>query len=146
MTIVYTDGSCYPNPGPGGWAFYVPELQIEQFGGMEGTTNNRMELLAVLKAVQHLESMGYTKLEIVSDSKYVVQGVGEWVHGWHKKNWIKSDGKPVINRDMWMVAHELVIRLDITMTWVKGHAGHKHNEHVDELAGRGRESLQLISK
>jgi len=136
MLIVYTDGACKGNPGPGGWGFvaeYKGQL-YKRYGGYEKTTNNRMELTAVIMAIYNFPD---EKLHIISDSKYVIQGITEWIHGWKKRNW-----KKVKNIELWKELDELVgAHGNITWEWVKGHDGNEMNEIADHLAclGAGEE-------
>ena len=134
-TIVYTDGACSGNPGPGGWGWVVPDGEAA-FGGAEQTTNQRMELQAALEAVRALPG----PLHIVSDSTYVVNCFKDnWWKGWLKRGWKNSQKKPVANRDIWEPLIELYQERDITFEWVKGHSGSRWNDRADELAVMGRE-------
>jgi len=136
-TVVYTDGACSGNPGPGGWGWVVPDGEAA-FGGAERTTNQRMELMAVLQAVQTLPG----PLHIVSDSTYVVNCFKDnWWKGWLKRGWKNSQKKPVANRDIWEPLIELYQQRDLTFEWVKGHSGSKWNDRADELAVMGREQV-----
>ncbi len=131
--VVYTDGGAIGNPGPGGYGVVIKD-RIELFGGYNLTTNNRMELKAVMVAMEALQE---EKAPIVlhSDSKYVIDGLNKgWARNWKKKNWIKSDGNPAINADMWALLLDLQTGIDITFKWVKGHAGNPLNERCDVLA------------
>lgn len=131
---IWADGGCWPNPGPGGWGWHRSDGE-SRFGGDEETTNNRMEMTAILEALQEL-SDGKSAV-IYSDSKYCVSGLTIWRKGWKKKNWMKG-GKPMINRDLWLMLEDQLDRLDVEIKWVKGHNGDVGNEKADELAGRGR--------
>jgi ribonuclease HI len=135
--IIYTDGACSGNPGPGGWAALVTETatgrRTEITGSDPSTTNNRMELMAVIEGLRRLEVDG-TEVHVVSDSKYVVQGITEWVHGWERNGWRTSAKKPVKNQDLWMELVALTRRHRVTFEWVQAHNGHPENERVDELA------------
>lgn len=134
-TIVYTDGACSGNPGPGGWGWVVPDGEAA-FGGAEQTTNQRMELQAALEAVRALPG----PLHIVSDSTYVVNCFKDnWWKGWLKRGWKNSQKKPVANRDLWEPLIELYQERDITFEWVKGHSGSRWNDRADELAVMGRD-------
>jgi len=134
-TIVYTDGACSGNPGPGGWGWVVPDGE-GAFGGAEATTNQRMELTAALEAARALPD----PLHIVSDSTYVVNCFNKnWWQGWLKRGWKNSQKKPVANRDLWEPFVELYQQRDITFEWVKGHSGNQWNDRADELAVMGRE-------
>ncbi len=137
--ILYTDGACSGNPGPGGWGFIlrhpVSGKEIERSGGEANTTNNRMEMLAVIEGLKALTRP--TSVELVSDSKYVLQGIEEWMPRWKANGWRRKEGnqfKPVKNVELWQELDELVHRHQITFTHVKGHAGHPENERCDELA------------
>lgn len=141
-TIAYTDGACKGNPGLGGWGAFLifADGQTQSlFGGEKETTNNRMELTGAIQAIKH--SPSEHKLEIWTDSSYVKQGITSWIHNWKKKNWRKSDGKPVINQDLWQALDALVQQQPVDWHWVKGHAGHAGNEKADELANQGAASV-----
>lgn len=135
---VFTDGACLGNPGPGGWAaLLVTERDGERFekmlgGGEKETTNNRMEMLAVVEGLNALKR--HCDVEVVTDSQYVRQGITTWIHNWKKKSWRTSAGKPVKNRELWEALDEASARHSIEWTWVKGHSGHPENERVDEHA------------
>lgn len=134
---VYTDGSCLGNPGPGGWAAILQldgsAHRRELSGGARLTTNNRMELRAVLQALEALREP--CAVALYTDSQYVCHAVAKgWLWGWKKKNWIKSDKKPVKNVDLWQCLPALLQRHDVTFHWLRGHAGHAENERCDELA------------
>jgi ribonuclease HI len=134
-TVVYTDGACSGNPGPGGWAWAVPRGRYAS-GAMARTTNQRMEIMAVLEAVKALDG----PLEVVSDSTYVINCFRDrWWEGWLQKNWTNSQKRPVVNRDLWEPLIEIVRQHGITFRWVKGHSGDPMNELVDQLA---REALR----
>lgn len=137
--ILYTDGACSGNPGPGGWGFILRHpksgKEIERSGGEAETTNNRMEMLAVIEGLKALTRP--TAVEIVSDSKYVLQGIEQWMPRWKANGWRRKEGnqfKPVKNLELWQELDELVHRHRITFTHVKGHAGHPENERCDQLA------------
>lgn len=131
---IWTDGSCLGNPGPGGWGALLTfgEHERELSGSEADTTNNRMELMAAIVALETLKR-GCT-VELWSDSKYVVTGITQWIHGWKKKNW-----KKVKNRDLWERLDEARAPHHVTWHWVKGHAGDENNERVDRLAVRAAE-------
>ena len=140
--FAYTDGACSGNPGPGGWGALliardgdnvVKERELK--GGEADTTNNRMELLAAIHALEALERP--SSLTIVTDSAYVKGGVTGWIHGWKKNGWKTSNKKPVKNVDLWQRLDDAQARHDVTWEWVKGHAGHPENERADELARAG---------
>ena len=129
-TVVYTDGACSGNPGPGGWAWVVPDGPVAS-GGEPSTTNQRMELVAVIDAVDSLEG----PLEIVSDSTYVVNCFRDrWWEGWIQRGWLNSQKKPVANRDLWEPLVEAYQHRELTFRWVKGHSGDRWNDRADELA------------
>ena len=132
---IYTDGACSGNPGKGGWGAVLVYNGIEkEISGAEmHTTNNRMELTAVIKALQLLKEP--CEVELTTDSKYVCDAVNKgWVYGWKKKGWIKSDKKPALNVDLWEELLEQLKIHDVTFNWVKGHNGHPYNERCDKLA------------
>lgn len=134
---IYTDGACSGNPGPGGWGVLMRwnGHEKELFGGEVETTNNRMEMMAVIKALGALKRS--SKVELYTDSKYVMQGITEWIDGWKAKGWKTASKKPVKNVDLWQEIDAAVAKHDISFHWVKGHAGHPENERADELARRG---------
>ncbi len=132
---VYTDGACSGNPGPGGFGAILVYNGIEKeiSGGERETTNNRMELTAVVTALEALKEK--CEVEIVSDSKYVVDAINQgWLLSWQKKNWKKSDGKPALNVDLWQRLLPQLERHEVVFSWVKGHDGHDYNERCDALA------------
>jgi ribonuclease HI len=133
---LYTDGACRGNPGPGGWAYLVRHAgasEVREEAGFEAdTTNNRMELLAVIRGLESLAAPA--EVHLYSDSVYVVKGLGEWLDGWIAKNWRNSARKPVKNRDLWEKLDELRRTHDLRTHWVKGHADHPENERCDFLA------------
>ncbi|OCX61631.1 ribonuclease HI [Thioclava sp. SK-1] len=140
--IAYTDGACSGNPGPGGWGALLRAMdgevvlkQRELKGGEPDTTNNRMELLAAISALDALEKPA--TLTIVTDSAYVKNGVTSWIHGWKRNGWKTSAKKPVKNVDLWQRLDEAQARHQVTWEWIKGHAGHPENERADELARAG---------
>jgi ribonuclease HI len=134
MIKIYTDGSCLGNPGPGGWAWVATDGKnvAERSGGEPNTTNNRMELTAVIKAV--LAASKHAEIEIYTDSQYVKNGMQVWIKNWKKNNWRTADKKPVKNQDLWMALDEAASKIKINWRWVKGHAGDPMNERCDELA------------
>lgn len=138
---IYTDGACKGNPGPGGWGAWLScnGKEKELFGGEADTTNNRMELTAVIRALEALKRS--CTVDLHTDSKYVQQGITAWIHGWKKNGWRTSDKKPVKNDDLWKALDELAQQHQIKWHWVKGHAGHAGNERADQLANRGVESV-----
>ena len=139
MTIIdiYTDGACKGNPGPGGWGAYLKSGDHEKdiFGGDSQTTNNRMELMAVIEALKTLKNRSRIRLFI--DSQYVKNGINIWISNWKKNGWRTSNKKAVKNVDLWMQLDELVPNHDIEWIWVKGHAGNFGNERADALANQG---------
>lgn len=137
---IYTDGACKGNPGPGGWGALLRcnGHEKELFGGEPGTTNNRMELLAVISALNSLTRP--CEIILHTDSQYVKNGITTWIHGWKKNGWKTADKKPVKNADLWLLLDEAQRRHRIDWRWVKGHSGHEFNERADELANRGVET------
>lgn len=142
---IYTDGGAINNPGPGGYGavLLVDNELYELSGGYLHTTNNRMELMACLKGIAALPDRSGT-VALFSDSKYVVNGISKgWAKGWRKRGWLKSDGKPAINADLWEALLDAIEGLDISFHWVKGHAGHPLNERCDELAVQSARGTSL---
>ncbi|MEJ0009345.1 MAG: ribonuclease HI [Alphaproteobacteria bacterium] len=131
---IYTDGACLGNPGPGGWGavLFYGRTEKEISGGESATTNNRMEMTAVIMALRSLTRP--CKVAVYTDSKYVQQGITEWVHGWAKRGWRTADKKPVKNVDLWQALLEEAKRHTIAWHWVKGHADNAHNNRADALA------------
>ena len=140
--LLFTDGACSGNPGPGGWAFILKHpssgKSLEESGGEGMTTNNRMELMAAIKGLEALHTR--SKVELWSDSKYVLDGLKEWLPGWKKKGWKTASKKPVKNQDLWMQLDELISKHEMTFHWVKGHNEHPENERCDELAVMARDA------
>ena len=134
IVYLFTDGACSGNPGPGGWAALLRwnGHEKELSGGEAETTNNRMEMTAVIKGLEALKKR--SRVELYSDSKYVLQGITEWIPGWKARGWKTADKKPVKNQDLWERIDSLVNTHDIHFHWVKGHDGHEENERVDKLA------------
>ncbi|MCB1355713.1 MAG: ribonuclease HI [Maritimibacter sp.] len=139
---IYTDGACKSNPGPGGWGVLLEARQdgvvVKEralSGGEAETTNNRMELMAAIQALEVLERPA--AITIVTDSAYVKNGVTGWIHGWKKNGWKTAAKKPVKNAELWQRLDEARARHDVTWKWIKGHAGHEENERADELARAG---------
>lgn len=130
----FTDGACSGNPGPGGWGVLLRTGRHEKelSGGEPETTNQRMELRAAIEALKALKKNCH--ITIYSDSKYVVLGMTEWIHGWKKKAWKNANKKPVANQDLWQELDQTSQRHEVQWEWVKGHAGHPENERADELA------------
>ena len=140
--IIHTDGACKGNPGPGGWGAVLQAGQgheKELWGGEANTTNNRMELMAAIMALEILKRP--CRVELHTDSKYVMQGITEWIHGWKARGWKTADKKPVKNEDLWRRLDAARSRHEVHWRWVKGHAGHALNERADALANRGVDEL-----
>ena len=141
---IYTDGACRGNPGPGGWGallkFGSKEKQL--YGGESLTTNNRMELRAVIEALSALKRP--CNVSVTSDSTYVLKGINEWLPNWKKRGWLTSGKKPVKNEDLWKSLDSLKSVHNVEWHWVKGHSGHLENELVDQLANKGIDELQAI--
>lgn len=139
---IFTDGACKGNPGVGGWGALLRTRgrEREMFGGEAHTTNNRMELMGAIAALEALTRRCRVRLH--TDSKYVHQGITTWLAGWKQRGWKTADKKPVKNEDLWRRLDALVVQHDIEWVWVKGHAGHAGNEHADVLANRGVESVR----
>lgn len=137
MIKIYTDGACKGNPGVGGWGALIlqDDKNIELFGGENETTNNRMELMAVIMALKEMSPS--EELTIYTDSTYVQKGISEWIKNWKLNNWRSSSKKPVKNKDLWMQLDEASYARKINWQWVKGHAGNEGNEKADELANKG---------
>jgi len=134
---IFTDGACRGNPGPGGWGAILRFNGVERelFGGEAATTNNRMELAAVIRALEALRQP--SKVRVYTDSQYVQKGIKEWIHGWKRNGWKTADKKPVKNKELWVELDELRKLHHIEWHWVKGHAGHPENERADALANKG---------
>jgi len=134
---IYTDGACSGNPGPGGWGVLLiyGDTRKEVCGGEQLTTNNRMELMAAIMALESLKRP--CAVDLWTDSQYVRQGITSWMHGWKRNGWRTADKKPVKNADLWQRLDEARQCHDVSFHWVKGHAGHDENERVDELAREG---------
>ncbi len=134
---IFTDGACSGNPGPGGWGAILVSgpHRKELSGGESQTTNNRMELLAAITALEALKRG--SKVELWTDSNYVKDGITKWIHGWKRNGWRTADKKPVKNAELWQRLDEAGKRHEISWHWVKGHAGHAENERADELAREG---------
>ncbi len=131
---IFTDGACSGNPGPGGWGAVLRYGAHERHlsGFSPHTTNNRMELLAAIRALEALKRP--CRVVLTTDSSYLRNGITQWIHGWIKRGWKKADGKPVLNADLWKRLYELSRKHQITWHWVKGHSGHEENEMADRLA------------
>ena len=134
---IFTDGACKGNPGVGGWGALLRTQgkERELFGGEAHTTNNRMELMGAIAALEALKRHCHVRLH--TDSTYVQQGISTWIHGWKQRGWKTADKKPVKNEDLWKRLDEARARHNVEWHWVKGHAGHEMNERADELAREG---------
>jgi ribonuclease HI len=134
---IYTDGACKGNPGPGGWGALLQAggRERELFGGEPHTTNNRMELTAVIRALEALTRR--CRVEVYTDSEYVRNGITEWLPNWKRRGWKTADRKPVKNVDLWQALDAAATRHEVRWHWVRGHAGHPENERADALANRG---------
>ena len=135
--VIYTDGACSGNPGWGGWGAVMLHgaSRKEICGGEPATTNNRMEMMAAIQALEALKKP--CKVELHTDSQYLMKGISEWIHNWKRRGWRTADNKPVKNDDLWRRLDEARSRHDVSWRWVKGHAGHELNERADELARQG---------
>jgi ribonuclease HI len=142
---IFTDGACRGNPGPGGWGALLRWGDQERtlHGGEAQTTNNRMELMAAIQALEALNRA--CRVELTTDSQYLRKGITEWMADWKRRGWKTAGKKPVKNRDLWERLDALTARHDIHWHWVKGHAGHDENERVDALANRGIDELRRES-
>jgi ribonuclease HI len=144
--VVYTDGGCSGNPGPGGWAFVIMEEGRElvaRSGGEPQTTNNRMELTAVIEALDHIRRLSGTvgSIEINTDSQYVKNGITQWIHNWKRNGWRTASKDPVKNKEFWIALDALSSALPVTWKWVKGHAGIELNERCDSLVRQEMDKL-----
>jgi iron complex transport system ATP-binding protein len=146
MIEIYTDGACSGNPGPGGWGALLRNgnVETELCGGEPATTNNRMELLAVIEALQSLTQP--VEAHVYTDSQYVQKGISEWIHNWKKRGWKTSTKEPVKNEDLWRRLDALAVSHRLEWRWVKGHSGHPDNERVDALARAGLEQSRRVGK
>jgi ribonuclease HI len=142
LVEIHTDGACKGNPGVGGWGVFLRsgDTTRELFGGELATTNNRMELTAVIRALEALKRPCRVRLH--TDSQYVQQGITGWIHNWKKRGWKTADRKPVKNVDLWQVLDGLAAQHEIEWLWVRGHDGDPGNEHADALANRGVDSVR----
>ncbi len=142
--IVYADGACSGNPGPGGWGAWLQcnGVDKELYGYEIDTTNNRMEIMAVIEALKALKKTCI--IEIYTDSKYVQQGITIWIHKWLSNNWCKSNNDPIKNAELWQILYNESKKHDIIWHWVKGHAGINGNEIADRLAVRGRDIAKKL--
>lgn len=139
---IWADGGCRGNPGPGGWGVLLKAgtHEKELWGGDPATTNNRMELTAVIRALEAMKRP--VRARIHTDSQYVQKGISEWIHGWKRNGWKTSDKKPVKNADLWQTLDALAAKHHVDWLWVKGHAGDPGNERADALANRGIDEIQ----
>lgn len=150
--VIYTDGACSGNPGPGGWGAYMRAFdkngavvkEQELYGANPMTTNNRMEMQAVVEALRAIKVMGQD-IQVFSDSKYVLDGIRKWIEGWKRRGWKTAEGKPVKNADLWHEMDTLAQDHALIWTWVKGHADNPGNTIADLLACKGRDEAKLIS-
>ena len=137
MITVYTDGACSGNPGKGGWGVVILENNKDEIflnGGDDNTTNNRMELTAAIEALKHYQNR--EDITLITDSKYVKDGIQSWIQNWKKNGWKTAAKKPVKNKELWVELDDLIAKHNINWEWVKGHAGNKYNEKADYLARR----------
>jgi ribonuclease HI len=138
---IFTDGACRGNPGPGGWGAVLryDDTEKELYGGEKDTTNNRMELMAAIQALESLKRP--CQVALTTDSQYVRNGITQWMDNWKKRNWKTSGNKPVKNQDLWQRLDAATQGHDIEWHWVRGHTGHPENERADQLANRGIDEL-----
>ncbi|MGL6160234.1 ribonuclease HI [Microbulbifer sp.] len=141
QVTIYTDGACRGNPGPGGWGALLVhgDAERELFGGEKHTTNNRMELMAAIKALNALKQQ--CRVDLHTDSQYLRQGITSWIHNWKRNGWKTANKKPVKNADLWRQLEEGIAHHEVHWHWVKGHSGHPGNERADQLANRGIDEL-----
>jgi len=137
IVYLYADGACKGNPGPGGWGVLLRKdgREREMWGGEAQTTNNRMELTAVIEGLSSLAQR--SQVHVYTDSQYVQKGISEWIHNWKRRGWRTADKKPVKNEDLWRKLDDVARGHDVQWFWVKGHAGHPENERADALANKG---------
>ena len=140
---IYTDGACRGNPGPGGWGALLIYKDANKtiYGGEKNTTNNRMEMTAIIEALKIVKMD--CEITLYTDSKYVMDGITKWLPNWKKKGWITSNKKPVKNKDLWHILEECISKQNIEWQWVRGHAGIPGNEKADELANQGIDELTV---
>ncbi len=141
LISAYTDGACRGNPGPGGWGALLrcEGKEKEFWGGELQTTNNRMELMAAIQALENITSP--SQVEITTDSQYVMKGITEWLPNWIKRNWMTAAKKPVKNADLWKRLQTATQKHEVSWKWVRGHQGHEGNERADQLANRGVDDI-----
>ena len=139
---IFTDGACRGNPGPGGWGAVLRHGKSEKelHGGEPHTTNNRMELMAAIQALEALREE--CEVRLTTDSQYVRKGITEWMANWKKRGWKTAAKKPVVNQDLWMRLDQAAARHRVRWHWVKGHSGHPENERADQLANRGIDEMK----
>lgn len=144
--VIYTDGACKGNPGPGGWGALLQygRRERELFGGESRTTNNRMELIAVIRALESLKRPA--TVELYTDSQYVKNGIETWINVWKRNGWKTSDRKPVKNADLWLELDQLVREHHVTWHWVRGHSDTEGNQRADELANKGVDALRAAEQ
>lgn len=145
MITIYTDGSSRGNPGPGGWASIImDDVRVVELGGREDhTTNNRMELMGAIKALEFAGTLGDSPIEVYTDSEYVMKGITEWIKGWQMRGWRTAAKKPVLNQDLWQ---KLILATDgkkIEWKYVAGHSGHTENDRCDEIATSFADDLNI---
>ncbi len=140
---IFTDGACRGNPGPGGWGAILRygDKEKELFGGEPHTTNNRMELMAAIQALEALKDP--CEVNLTTDSQYVRKGITEWLANWKKRNWQTAAKKPVVNKDLWQRLERAAERHRVKWHWVRGHSGHIENERADQLANRGIDEAEI---
>ena len=140
---IFTDGACRGNPGPGGWGAILRygDKEKELFGGERHTTNNRMELMAAIQALEALKDP--CEVNLTTDSQYVRKGITEWLANWKKRNWQTAAKKPVVNKDLWQRLEAAAERHRVKWHWVRGHSGHSENERADQLANRGIDEAEV---
>lgn len=140
---IFTDGACRGNPGPGGWGAVLRygDKEKELFGGEPHTTNNRMELMAAIQALEALKNP--CEVNLTTDSQYVRKGITEWLANWKKRNWQTAAKKPVVNKDLWQRLEAAAGRHRVHWHWVRGHSGHSDNERADRLANRGIDEAEV---
>ena len=140
---IFTDSACRGNPGPGGWGAILRygDKEKELFGGERHTTNNRMELMAAIQALEALKDP--CEVNLTTDSQYVRKGITEWLANWKKRNWQTAAKKPVVNKDLWQRLEAAAERHRVKWHWVRGHSGHSENERADQLANRGIDEAEV---